>query len=141
MFKNVVEIWNTEKEKLIAMIVHETPKYELILPPKVCKSFFKRPSYKMDVNRAGDMINSQGKPNEKKDIAKDCRPCSDFANTTEGAFAECKNTCDPMSMIVNVSDSIHTVHRPTTLPSGKDDHKKPTPSESEINNETLTSNE
>lgn len=130
VIKNVVEIWDTAREKLIAMIVNETPKYELILPPKVCKSFFKRPSYRMDVNRAGDMINSEGKPNEKKTMEKNCRPCSDFTNTTEGAFEACKNTCDPNSIIFT-SDSIKPVTKPATKPAKKPEDKTSTTSNDE----------
>lgn len=101
---NEAEIW--EGDTLLMMIVHESPKYVIMKPPKICRTFFKKPNYKMDINRAGDMITSEGKPNQKKPQELNCKPCSDFLNTTEGKFANCDNSCSPINILTSVKDTI-----------------------------------
>ncbi|ORD94348.1 hypothetical protein ECANGB1_881 [Enterospora canceri] len=108
VFSNVAEISNADGIVLL-MLVYEEPRYTVILPEKLCKSFFKRPGYSVKVNSAGDLVAAEGKPNEKpKSKALNCRPCSDFMQTTEGKYADCDNTCDPMYSLLSTRDSFST---------------------------------
>ena len=109
VFKNITQIWDEEKQILLYMIVMETPKYEVIVPPQTCKSFFKKPTYKIDVNNAGDMIKSAGKPNKRPTAETECKPCSEFATTTEGKYSDCDNTCSPLYFITSSSSAIKKI--------------------------------
>lgn len=103
--ENVTQLWN--KNELVQQVIIERPSYVATVSETPCKSYFSKPSFKLTLNTFGDVLNVNGAPKSLSKKLK-CKPCSDYLkpegsttpSTLEGKFAECDESCDPMSSLL-----------------------------------------
>ena len=107
---NVSEVWY--KKQLSDMFVMERPKYVIKKANEQCLTFFPNTQLSAVQNGLGNLLSITGTPAKgQSKMAKDCSPCGmKSRKTAEGSDGpSCADSCSPLGLLYNFSDSISTV--------------------------------